>query len=73
MTEKHTHFCTCKDLNCKLNPHNHDLGCDPCIRKNLKQGEIPSCFFHLIQDDLSQLSRFDIESFIKLYIENQKD
>nr|WP_279288992.1 DUF6485 family protein [Anaerosolibacter carboniphilus] len=27
------HFCSCKDLNCKLNPHNHDYGCDPCVKK----------------------------------------
>jgi hypothetical protein len=25
---------------------NHDQGCNLCILKNLKQKEIPSCFFH---------------------------
>ncbi|WHH59855.1 DUF6485 family protein [Petroclostridium sp. X23] len=68
----HKHFCTCKDTNCKLHPFNHNLGCDPCIRKNLNAGEIPSCFFHLIDDDISHLSEFTIESFVKFYLENKK-
>jgi hypothetical protein len=67
------HFCSCKDISCKLNPINHNLGCDPCIKKNLKAGEIPSCFFHLVNDDLSQLQEFTVESFVKFYRENKKD
>ena len=39
-------FCTCGDLKCPFHPSNHDKGCTPCILKNLKQKEIPSCFFH---------------------------
>lgn len=42
-------FCTCTDLNCPLHPTNHEKGCGPCIGKNLKQREIPSCFFHLVE------------------------
>lgn len=38
-------FCTCTDLKCPLHPTNHDRGCAPCIAKNLKDNEIPSCFF----------------------------
>ena len=41
-------FCTCKDRECPCHPSNHDKGCTPCIAKNLKQGEIPSCFFYSI-------------------------
>ena len=41
-------FCTCKDTNCPLHPTNHDKGCTPCIAKNLKQKEIPSCFFYAV-------------------------
>lgn len=37
--------CTCKDHNCALHPLNHALGCTPCVRKNLRAHEIPSCFF----------------------------
>ncbi|MCD8238354.1 MAG: DUF6485 family protein [Clostridiales bacterium] len=39
-------FCTCRDKNCPLNPVNHSSGCDLCIQKCLKLGEIPSCFFN---------------------------
>ena len=39
-------FCTCTDLGCPLHPTNHDNGCAPCIAKNLKLREIPSCFFN---------------------------
>lgn len=39
------HFCTCTDTSCPMNPANHDQGCTLCIEKNLKAGEIPSCFF----------------------------
>ena len=46
-----TGICTCKDTKCPLHPDNHDKGCTPCIRKNLKLGEIPNCFFDLVTDD----------------------
>ncbi|MDF3004802.1 MAG: hypothetical protein K0S22_1274 [Oscillospiraceae bacterium] len=65
------HFCTCQDTDCKLNPCNHSLGCDPCVRKNLKAGEIPGCFFHLIKDDLSQLDDFTLEGFVQFYLQNK--
>jgi len=41
-------FCTCGDVKCPHNPQNHDKGCTPCIEKNLKAGEIPSCFFKAV-------------------------
>ncbi len=65
--EDQKHFCTCRDKECKLHPRNHDLGCDPCIQKNLKAGEIPGCFFRLVDDDLSQLKEFTIESFAEFF------
>jgi len=65
------HFCTCRDLDCKLHPVNHDRGCDLCVRKNLQRGEIPSCFFRLVQDDLSGLKEFTMDSFVRFYLENQ--
>lgn len=40
-------FCTCTDKECPLHPSNHEKGCAPCILKNLKNEEIPNCFFHL--------------------------
>lgn len=65
------HFCTCKDTDCKLNPCNHSLGCDPCVRKNLMAGEIPGCFFHLIDDDLSRLDDFTVEGFVRFYLQSK--
>lgn len=43
-------FCTCTDLACPFHPTNHEKGCAPCIAKNLKLGEIPSCFFNQLKD-----------------------
>ena len=34
-----------------MHPSNHDKGCAPCIAKNLKQREIPSCFFNEVQKE----------------------
>ncbi len=39
-------FCTCADTACPNHPASHGMGCTPCILKNLKAKEIPSCFFH---------------------------
>lgn len=69
--ENQKHFCTCNDLNCKLNPCNHSKGCDPCIKKNLNAGEVPGCFFRLIGDDLNSLKEFTIESFVDFYTKNK--
>jgi len=38
-------FCTCTDTACPCHPTNHDKGCTPCIAKNLREREIPTCFF----------------------------
>lgn len=61
------HFCTCTDKACPLHPTNHDKGCDPCIRKNLKAGEIPSCFFRLVSEDTSELTEYTLASFVDFY------
>jgi len=70
--ENNKHFCTCTDLSCKLHPHNNSKGCDLCVKKNLKAGEIPSCFFRLINNDISELKEFTIESFVDFYFKNKK-
>ncbi len=44
-------FCTCTDYQCPMHPVNHDKGCAPCIAKNLKLHEIPSCFFRQADPD----------------------
>ncbi|MBR3974173.1 MAG: hypothetical protein IKJ99_09530 [Oscillospiraceae bacterium] len=38
-------FCTCNEYSCPNHPRNHDLGCTLCIQKNLREKEIPACFF----------------------------
>jgi len=70
--ENNKHFCTCADLSCKLNPHNNAKGCDLCVKKNLNSREIPSCFFRLINNDISELKEFTIESFVDFYLRNKK-
>lgn len=41
-------FCTCTDLSCPFHPANHNQGCTPCIAKNLREREIPTCFFKTV-------------------------
>ena len=43
-------FCTCKHFDCPLHPTKHSKGCAPCISKNLRLKEIPSCFFNLVEN-----------------------
>ena len=38
-------ICTCTDTKYPMHPSNHNMGCVPCVNKNLSQGEISSCFF----------------------------
>ncbi len=64
-------FCTCGDAACPLNPRNHDKGCDLCIQKCLRLRELPSCFFKLVNPDISGLDEFTLGSFVKFYQENQ--
>ena len=48
-TAKHgVAFCTCDDPECPFNPCNHSKGCTPCIAKNLRQHEIPTCLFYAV-------------------------
>lgn len=73
--ERTKHFCTCDDLACVLNPNNPDnqnQSCEPCIQKNLKAGEIPSCFFLLVKDDLSGVEDFTIEGFVEFYLKTKQ-
>lgn len=62
--------CTCTDLKCPFHPTNHDKGCTPCINKNLKLREIPSCFFNLVGDTKS-LDSFYFKDFAKLVLSKE--
>lgn len=60
-------FCTSTQQDCPLHPENHDQGCTPCIMKNLKVREIPSCFFH--QTDPSASRKNDsYEEFARIVL-----
>lgn len=50
MNERKAKFCTCTNLECPLHPSRHGMGCTPCIKKNLRLGEIPNCFFGLVEN-----------------------
>lgn len=62
-------FCTCPDANCTYHPTNHGQGCTPCIGKNLKSGEIPSCFFDLIEGAESR-SEGSFKTFAEIVLSN---
>lgn len=49
--ERKAMYCTCTDHACPLHPSNHDKGCTPCVQKNLRDREIPSCFFRKVSDE----------------------
>lgn len=63
-------FCTCQNFSCPLHPTNHDKGCAPCISKNLRLKEVPSCFFNLLNNsDMRPDDSF--ESFAEI-VKDQK-
>ncbi len=62
------HFCTCRDFKCKNHPRNHSQGCDPCIRKNLENGEIPACFFRAVSPEIDDLKQFTFKDFAAFVI-----
>ena len=65
--------CSCRDKSCPMHPSNHAQGCTPCILKNLRLGEIPSCFFNKVTDDLDKLDSFSMESFAKEVLRHGKE
>ena len=65
------HFCTCTDLACPCHPSNHDKGCDPCVKRNLVQDEIPSCFFRKVDGDISGQTSFTMGSFVEFYLKHR--
>ena len=70
---KPRHFCNCPVEKCPRHPGNHDNGCDPCIKDNLKRGKMPACFFRAIQDDVNDVRDFTIEGFVHFFMEHQEE
>lgn len=56
--------CTCTNFKCGLHPTNHDKGCTPCIEKNLRMKEIPSCYFNLVDPEHKRTNDY-FEDFAK--------
>ncbi len=63
--ERPVPFCTCSDTECPFHPSNHDKGCTPCIAKNLKEKEIPTCFFKAVEHP-KPTSEWYFEDFAEL-------
>lgn len=57
-------FCTCQNLSCPLHPTKHDKGCAPCIAKNLRVREIPTCYFQLVDPEHKRADD-TFEDFVK--------
>lgn len=51
MENKVPAFCTCNSYDCPNHPRNHDQGCTPCIESNQNSGEIPACFFNIVDPE----------------------
>ena len=58
-------FCTCTDLSCPFHPTNHDKGCTPCLAKNIKENEVPTCLFKKADPDYAG-EGYKFEDFAKL-------
>ncbi|WP_240842562.1 DUF6485 family protein [Acidaminobacter sp. JC074] len=67
------HFCTCKDKACPLHPTNQPNGCDLCIQKCLKLGEIPSCFYNEISDQTNESGDYTYKGFVDFYHKHVND
>nr|UWI50512.1 DUF6485 family protein [Clostridioides difficile] len=65
------HFCTCPVEKCPKNPKNHEKGCSPCILDNLKKKKMPACFFGIVNEDMSDVTDYSIEGFVRYFHEHQ--
>ncbi len=70
---KTVEFCTCTDRECPFHPVNHDQGCTPCIAKNLKEGEISSCFFNSVDPmKTAERGRYSRGDFVRVVMDMQE-
>ncbi|MBQ3080474.1 MAG: hypothetical protein IJC48_10845 [Clostridia bacterium] len=58
-------ICTCTDTGCPNHPVNHEDGCTKCIIKNMREREIPSCFFHML-DIGDEQHGYSFEEFARM-------
>lgn len=67
------HFCTCPVTGCPRHPSNHNQGCDPCMKDNLKKGKMPACMFDAVSEDVSEVRDYTIKGFVDFYLKVHKD
>ena len=65
-------FCTCDDTSCSFHPTNHDKGCTPCIAKNIKENEVPTCIFKKADPDYAGPG-YKVKDFAQLVSGNDSD
>ena len=63
-------FCTCTYRECPHHPQKHDNECTACIAKNLRNREIPECFFSRIADKSGANSNYTFEKFAEIVERN---
>lgn len=64
-------FCTCDNFNCVHHPKNTDGTCTACVAKNLKNNEIPSCFFNKA-DGIKKRAKYKFEDFAEAIYNKNK-
>ncbi len=69
LAERVHHFCSCRDLECPLNPNNprnleRGRGCDAWTHKRIAIREIPSCFFNEVGAWPEGLDEFTYAGFV---------
>jgi len=61
--------CTCEVFDCPAHPRKHNNECTPCIEKNLKNHEIPACFWNEIGNTENAKSDYIFLKFAKKVID----
>jgi len=64
-------FCTCDSYDCEFHSSKHNYECTACIEKNLKNHEIPYCFFKKIGEESSVKSNYSFYKFAEKVIANE--
>lgn len=66
-------FCSCENFDCPIHPTKHDKGCAPCIAKNLRLNEVPTCFFNKVDGNENRRGDTFIDFADVVKKANQKD
>lgn len=64
-------FCTCDNFNCVHHPKNTGGSRTACVAKNLRNNEIPSCFFNE-SDEIKKRAKYKFEDFAEVIMNKNK-